>query len=101
VAKYENDLEVPERVEKYLLKTVVNTLPREVVETLFGMCRGSGEILSPEKTPTPEGVALKAIRLSISDGRWPAEMEAGASRPLRFSRRQRRVAEQPRVFLHG
>jgi hypothetical protein len=37
VAKYENDLEVPERVEKYLLKTVVNTLPREVVETLISM----------------------------------------------------------------
>ena len=37
MARYENDLEVPERVEKYLLKTVVNTLPREVVETLSSM----------------------------------------------------------------
>ncbi len=37
MAKYENDLEVPEYVEQYLLRTVVNTLPREVVETLSSM----------------------------------------------------------------
>lgn len=37
MAKYENDLEVPDYVEQYLLRTVVNTLPREVVETLSSM----------------------------------------------------------------
>ena len=37
MANYENDLEVPEHVERYLLRTTVNTLPREVVETLAGM----------------------------------------------------------------
>ena len=37
MAKYDNDLEVPDYVEQYLLRTVVNTLPREVVETLSSM----------------------------------------------------------------
>jgi hypothetical protein len=37
VARYENDLEVPEHVERYLLRNVVSTLPREVVEALISM----------------------------------------------------------------
>jgi hypothetical protein len=45
VTKYENDLDVPEHVERYLLRTVVNTLPREVVETLITMDEGELEAL--------------------------------------------------------
>ena len=37
MARYENDLEVPEHVERYLLRNVVSTLPREVVEALISM----------------------------------------------------------------
>jgi hypothetical protein len=45
VTKYENDLDVPEHVERYLLRTVVNTLPREVVETLIAMDESELEAL--------------------------------------------------------